>query len=64
MPKLGDTKACRLCGETAELKRIPAATATFSGPGAITGHQVPEQVVWECTECDDREPFNDNLDEA
>jgi hypothetical protein len=64
MSKLGDVKQCRLCeeGETAMLKLIPASSASFSEPDAHLGEEVPEQLVWECSVCGDREAFNGTLD--
>jgi len=64
MPKLGDAKECRLCGEGATLKLIPASSAAFSEPGAVLSDTLPEHYAWECVDCGDREPFNGTLDPA
>jgi prepilin-type processing-associated H-X9-DG protein len=64
MAKLGDERLCVICGGRAVLQRAHPSGLTL---GWVDGHALPydpEVVpVWQCKECEDRQPLDGELED-
>jgi hypothetical protein len=63
MPKLGDTSQCGVCGGMSVLRLLQPSVATL---GWIESRSIPYDVpalpMWQCQECDDRQPLDGELE--
>jgi len=63
MASLGDTKPCGVCGGETTLRMVRAQVASLGvGPDAGTTPAIPLVPVWECADCEDRQPLDGELE--
>jgi hypothetical protein len=64
MAKLGDLKTCVVCGGMTILRILHPSAATL---GWVDDHSIPYDIpslpMWQCEECDDRQPFEGELEQ-
>ena len=63
MARLGDTKPCGVCGGESTLRTVQAQVATLGmvpHDGALP--TIPDVPVWECADCEDRQPLDGELE--
>ncbi len=64
MAKLGDHRICGVCKGTATLRLLQPSAATL---GWVDEHSLPYDVspvlMWQCEDCDNRQPFEGELEE-
>jgi hypothetical protein len=64
MPKLGDTNECGVCGGVSILRLLQPSVATLGWIGGRTiPYDIPPLPMWQCQECDDRQPLDGELEE-
>lgn len=63
MAKLGDSKPCSTCGGVAILRIVQPSMATLGWvDGGSVPYDVPPTPMWQCEDCDDLRPLDDDLD--
>jgi len=60
---LGDSKPCGVCGGVAILRLLQPSMATL---GWVDDRSIPYDIpslpMWQCEDCDDQQPFGDELE--
>lgn len=63
MARLGDTKPCGVCGGESTLRIVQPQVAAFgSVPNGRPIQGPPPVPVWECADCEDRQPLDGELE--
>jgi len=63
MARLGDTKPCGVCGGETTLRLVQARVAAIGMvPDARSLPPLPPVPVWECSDCEDRQPLDGELE--
>ena len=63
MARLGDSKACGICGGKSILRIVQPSLATL---GWVDDRSIPYDTpplpLWRCDDCDDQQPLNEELE--
>jgi hypothetical protein len=63
MARLGDSKACSICGGKSILRVVQPSLATL---GWVDDRSIPYDTpplpLWLCDDCDDQQPLNEELE--
>jgi hypothetical protein len=62
MARLGDTKPCGVCGGESTLRMGQAQVASLGIVPADGSTLLPVLPVWECADCEDRQPLDGELE--
>jgi len=64
MSKLGETRRCGVCGGETILRIVQPSAATLGwvDGGSVLPYDIPSLPMWQCSDCDDRQPLDGELE--